>query len=120
MADSVIPIAVRWAGEHDTSLSLVFKAIPASVVDARIKARQIAIAERSGQALGALQLEYLWGTRPYIAMIRVAAEHHRCGVGRALLTFVEAGVLRGVNDGNIDEILFRKTLVTFGRPTPQA
>ena len=64
--------------------------IPASVVSARIGTRCIAVAEVAGQPVGALQLEYLWGTHPYIAMIRVLFEWQRRGAGRALLGFVEA------------------------------
>jgi ribosomal protein S18 acetylase RimI-like enzyme len=136
--------SVRWARAGDATLPFVAEGIPASVIETRIANRCIAIGEQDGQPVGALQLEYLWGTRPYIAMIRVQPDYQRLGVGRALLAFVEVplraegapallssaqtnepaaqawhrhvgfvecGVITGVNDGDVGELFFRKSLV---------
>jgi ribosomal protein S18 acetylase RimI-like enzyme len=90
MTDFPTTITTRWARIDDESLSFIAAGIPASVVEARIENRCIAVAEVAGRPVGALQLEYLWGTRPYIAMIRVLSDWQRRGVGRELLTFVES------------------------------
>lgn len=66
--------------------------IPPSVVSARIDGRFIAVAEVAGEPVGGLQLEYLWGALPYIAMIRVLSHWQRRGVGRTLLGFVETAL----------------------------
>lgn len=51
--------------------------------------QEIVVAERGGGPVGALHLEYLWSSVPYIALIYVLPEHRRQGVGRALLRFAE-------------------------------
>jgi len=63
------------------------------VLAARIAERRLAIAEANSQTLGVLHLEYFWGTKPYIALIRVLPSSQRVGVRRALLVFV-GSVLR--------------------------
>ena len=136
-------ILIRWAHTEDAALPFVGDGIPSAVVQGRIDDARIAIAELAGRPVGALQLEYLWGTRPYVAIIRVIPACQRRGVGRALLEFVasslrdaghrelwssaqanepepqawhrrmgftESGVLRGINDGGVDEVFFRKWL----------
>ena len=85
-------VITRWARAEDAALPFIAEGIPASVVLARIGNRCVALAEVANQPVGALQLEYLWGTRPYIAMIRVSADWQRRGIGRALLGFVEAAL----------------------------
>jgi GNAT superfamily N-acetyltransferase len=90
MTEFSTTITTRWARREDAVMPFVAFGIPAPVVKSRIDNRCIAVAEIAGQAVGALQLEYLWGTRPYIAMIRVARDSQRRGVGRALLAFTES------------------------------
>jgi GNAT superfamily N-acetyltransferase len=80
---------IRWARPTDLEVPVVSRGVPHAVLQTRFAARGIAVAEHASRAIGALQLEYLWGTRPYIALIRVQPEHQRRGAGRALLAFVE-------------------------------
>ena len=87
--EASVTIDVRWARAEDSALPFIADAIPPAVVEARIATRCIAVAELAGDPVGALQLEYLWGTRPYIAMVRVRPDQQRRGVGRSLLAFVE-------------------------------
>jgi GNAT superfamily N-acetyltransferase len=52
--------------------------------------QEIVVAQWGGSLVGALHLEYLWSSVPYIALIYVLAEYRHQGVGGALLHFVEA------------------------------
>jgi GNAT superfamily N-acetyltransferase len=81
-------VTIRWAQATDAAFPFVAEHVPPDVVASRIAASRIVIAELDGRPVGALQLEYLWGTRPYIALIRVESGAQRQGVGRALLEFV--------------------------------
>ncbi|HTE47374.1 MAG TPA: GNAT family N-acetyltransferase [Gemmatimonadaceae bacterium] len=83
-------ITVRCAAPSDQDYSCVAARIPPAVVTARIVGRNIAVAELDGRPVGALHLEYLWGTRPYVALIRVDSAAQRQGVGRALLAFISS------------------------------
>jgi N-acetylglutamate synthase-like GNAT family acetyltransferase len=85
-------IIVRWATPNDQRLPVVSEHVPDSVVAARIAERRVAVADRDGRPVGALQLEFLWGTLPYIALIRVEESAQRQGVGRALLDFIAAAL----------------------------
>jgi hypothetical protein len=91
-------VAVRWARASDASLPFVADGIPASIVASRIAGRCIAIAEIDARPVGALQLGYLWGVRPYIALIRVALADQRRGAGCALLAFVESALREAGHD----------------------
>jgi len=81
-------ITVRWSTPTDQQFPFVADHVPSAVVAARIADNRVAIAELDGSPVGALQLDYLWGTRPYVALIRVNQQFQRCGVGRALLDFI--------------------------------
>lgn len=85
-------VITRWARVDDATLPFIATGIPPSVVSARIDGRFIAVAEVAGEPVGGLQLEYLWGALPYIAMIRVLSHWQRRGVGRTLLGFVETAL----------------------------
>jgi GNAT superfamily N-acetyltransferase len=85
-------VVVRWAVSDDAALPFVAAGIPTHVVASRVANRGIAVANIDGTPVGALQLEYLWGTRPYVAIIRVVLGQQRRGVGRSLLTFVESAL----------------------------
>lgn len=81
-------ITVRWAIPSDTQLLFIAEHVPGAVIAARIAENRIAVAELDGRPVGAIQLEFLWGTRPYVALIRVERDVQRQGIGRALLHFV--------------------------------
>jgi len=61
---------------------------PAAVAHSIEQGRAL-VAEVDGTAVGYLRVELLWGTQPYIALIRVLPPHRRQGVGRALLAHLE-------------------------------
>ena len=91
-------ITVRWAAAGDAALAGQDGPPPVGA-DARATAPgEVAVAERGGEGVGYLRLEYLWGSLPFVALIRVAPAHRRRGVGRALLAFLE-GELRARGHG---------------------
>lgn len=75
-----------WCADIDNGLSR-------SILARKIDSREILLAEVEGERRGTLRLEYLWSVVPYIALIRVQPDYRRRGVGRALLTFLEARLL---------------------------
>ncbi len=80
--------AVRFATPDDFAWCHAFDdhlAVPA--LQHKLHTGEIILAERDGERVGYLRLEYLWSLLPYIALIRVIDSHQRQGVGRALLTF---------------------------------
>ena len=94
MAD---PINIRFAhpADLDGCLALDHATVPAEIVKLKITAREIVVAEKAGQLVGYLRLEYLWSLVPYIALIWVVADQRRQGIGKALLHYLENALLDG-------------------------
>jgi ribosomal protein S18 acetylase RimI-like enzyme len=86
-------LVVRFATPDDLDWLTAQDDIPAAIIARKIAVSDILIAERAGERVGFLRLEYLWSTLPYIAMIRVIEHARQQGIGRALLAFLES-VLR--------------------------
>jgi GNAT superfamily N-acetyltransferase len=82
-------ISVRFAAPADLDFLRRRSHVPPAILERKVEWREIVIAERGGDSVGALHLEYLWSLAPYIALIYVLPECQRRGVGRALLRFVE-------------------------------
>ncbi len=85
-------VLVRLANLNDLSFVSSDGYIPQDVVKRKIECDEIFVAERGGERVGYLRLEYLWSLVPYIALIRVAESHRRTGIGRALLAHIEAAL----------------------------
>ena len=81
-------LAVRFAAPDDLDWLTAQDDIPAAIIARKIAVSEMVIAERSGERVGFLRLEYLWSMLPYIAMIRVSEAHRQQGIGRALLAFL--------------------------------
>jgi ribosomal protein S18 acetylase RimI-like enzyme len=86
-------LAVRFATPDDLDWLTAQDDIPAAIIARKIAVSEMLIAERAGERVGFLRLEYLWSMLPYIAMIRVIEHARQQGIGRALLAFLES-VLR--------------------------
>ncbi len=85
MSDSV---TVRFATPDDLAWCHAFDDhLAAPTLQHKLHVDEIILAERDGERVGYLRLEYLWSLLPYIALIRVIDTHQRQGVGRALLAF---------------------------------
>lgn len=82
-------IRVRFAAPADLDFLRRRSHVTAEVVERKVLWREIVVAELEGGLVGALHLEYLWSSVPYIAQIHVLPEYQRRGIGRALLRFVE-------------------------------
>jgi GNAT superfamily N-acetyltransferase len=85
-------IVVRAATEGDLDFVSQDGYLPASVVKRKVSDGDVVLALRDGKPVGYLRLEWLWSKLPYIELIRVLEPYRRAGVGRALLTHVEAEV----------------------------
>jgi GNAT superfamily N-acetyltransferase len=83
-------LAVRFAASDDLDWLTAQDDIPAAIIAHKIAVSEIVIAERAGERVGFLRLEYLWSMLPYIALIRVIEAHRQQGIGRALLAFLES------------------------------
>lgn len=82
-------ISVRFAAPADLDFLQQRSHVPAEIVKRKVEWREVIVAERRGGLIGALHLEYLWSSVPYVAMIYVLPGHQGQGVGRALLRFAE-------------------------------
>ena len=91
MEDGIIQI--RVAGEDDLPFVGQDGYLARDVLQRKIAAHEVLIAELDGVAIGYLRLEFLWSRLPYIGLIRVLDGWRRRGVGRALLRFVEQDLL---------------------------
>ena len=80
---------IRPASIHDLETLSPQVPIPPEVVRSKIEAEEFLAAERNGEMIGFIQLEYLWSKVPFIALIRVVPECRRQGVGKGLLSVLE-------------------------------
>jgi N-acetylglutamate synthase-like GNAT family acetyltransferase len=136
-------LTIRFATLDDLHFVAQDQYIPFDIVKRKIELQEVIIAEINSEPVGYLRLEYLWSAIPYIALIRVAAEHRGKGVGKAMLRytedqlrekgheelysssqvneaeaqrwhrgegFEECGMIAGINEGGIGELIFRKQL----------
>ena len=87
-------LTVRLANLDDLSFVTSDGYVAADVVQRKIIDNEVFVAERDGERLGYLRLEYLWSRVPYIALIRVAEPRRRQGAGRALLGNLETVLLQ--------------------------
>lgn len=88
-------IIVRCAATSDLEFVSQDGYLPERIVRRKIEDGAVFVAERGGECVGYLRLEYLWAKLPYIELIRVLEPHRRMGVGRALLAAVEADAAAG-------------------------
>ncbi len=55
-----------------------------------IDQQAVVLAERNGQTIGYLRLEFLWSRVPYIALIVIIEDYRGQGVSRLILNFIES------------------------------
>ena len=77
-------IKVRFADEIDLDgcIALDHSTMLTVVIKRKVTQREIIVAEKSGQLVGYLCLEYLWSLVPYIALIWVVEDQRRQGIGK--------------------------------------
>jgi ribosomal protein S18 acetylase RimI-like enzyme len=136
-------LTVRFATLEDLHFVAQDQYILLDIVKRKIEWQEVIIGEINADPVGYLRLEYLWSAIPYIALIRVLAEHRSKGVGKAMLRyteeylrekghevlysstqvneaeaqrwhrgagFEECGIIAGINEGRIGEVIFRKQI----------
>jgi ribosomal protein S18 acetylase RimI-like enzyme len=81
---------VRFATLGDLAWCASVEHIPADWVRRKIDHAEALVAERDGQPVGYVRVEYLWSMIPYIGLIWVVEAYRRQGVGRALLVHLES------------------------------
>jgi N-acetylglutamate synthase-like GNAT family acetyltransferase len=88
-------IQIRLAGKDDLPFVGQDGYLAREILERKVAAREVLIAESHGMAIGYLRLEFLWSAVPYIGLIRVHEGWRRRGVGRALVQFVEEQLRAG-------------------------
>ena len=63
--------------------------VPAQILERKVVSERIVVAEWNGSLIGSLEIDYLWSSIPYIALIYVLPSYRLQGVGKALLGFIE-------------------------------
>lgn len=84
------PVTVRFAAPDDLDWCAVCDhTVARPMLDRKQPHRELLVAERGGQRVGYLRLEFLWSKLPYIGLIWIVPEHRRQGVGRHMLRYLE-------------------------------
>jgi GNAT superfamily N-acetyltransferase len=81
---------VRFATLDDLAWCASVEHIPMDRVRRTIDNAEALVAERDGQPVGYVRVEYLWSVIPYIGLIWVVEAHRQQGVGRAMLAYLES------------------------------
>ena len=114
MATAGSPTRIRFARRADVPyLERQMPHIRRDRLARKIDGRDILVAERDGETIGLLDLDFLGPAAPYMSLVRVDPSHRRAGIGTALLAFAEDHLRR---------LGFRVlyTSATANEPEPQA
>lgn len=82
-------IDIRFAVDRDTRFLSPNVYIREEVLRRKIEWQEFIVAEKGGESVGFIELEYLWSLVPYMALIKVLPEHREKGIGKRLLEFTE-------------------------------
>ena len=85
-------ISVRLARNTDLGFVSQDGYTSKEVIQRKIDAGEVFVAEVDSTSAGYLRIEYLWSSTPYISLIHVLESYRKQGVGRALLAFVEGSL----------------------------
>lgn len=84
-----ISIGVRFATKEDLKSILAFdRGTRIEVLESKIDLFEIMVAERLGEIIGYLKLEYIWSKLPYIGLIIIKTEFRGKGIGTLMLTYL--------------------------------
>lgn len=82
-------ITVRFAAHSDLENCFKFdQSDRRDIIENKAEMYQIIVAERKGEIIGYLRLEYLWSKLPFIELILVSSEHRGRGIGRLMLNYL--------------------------------
>lgn len=81
-------ISFRFASPMDVESCLCFDdTISHEHMQQRIEGYEILVASRGDTIIGYLKLQYLWDTKPFLSLIRIAENERGKGIGRHLLEY---------------------------------
>ena len=84
-----VSIVVRFATKDDLKALLVFdRGTRLDVLESKIDLFEIMVAERLGEVIGYLKLEYIWSKLPYISLIIMKSEFRGRGIGTLMLNYL--------------------------------
>ena len=87
--NSEISIVVRFAKRDDLKAILQFDHHTRhEVLESKIGLYEIIVAERCGEIIGYLKLEYIWSKLPYISLIILKTEFRGKGIGTLMLNYL--------------------------------
>lgn len=86
---SDISIVVRFASQRDLESCFVFdQSDRQDIIENKIDMHEIILAERCGEVIGYLKLEYIWSKLPYISLIFIKPEFRGKGIGSLMLNYL--------------------------------
>lgn len=84
-----VSIIVRFAQPEDMESCFVFDhSVRQDIIESKIDMHEIILAERSGEIIGYLKLEYIWSNLPYISLIILRPEFRGKGIGSLMLNYL--------------------------------
>jgi len=84
-----VSIKVRFASQSDLEACFRFdQSDRQDIIENKIGMHEIILAERCGEVIGYLKLEYLWSKLPYIGLMILKPEFRGKGIGVLLLNYL--------------------------------
>ena len=84
-----VSIIVRFASQCDLDSCFLFDhSDRQDIIENKIDMHEIILAERCGEAIGYLKLEYIWSKIPYISLIILKPEFRGKGIGTLMLNYL--------------------------------
>jgi L-amino acid N-acyltransferase YncA len=82
-------ITVRFACKKDLEECLAMDGSDrADIISNKIEMHEIIVAERAGELIGYLRIEYLWARLPFISLITLKPEYRKKGIGSLMLRYL--------------------------------
>lgn len=84
-----VSIVVRFASHDDLGSCFEFDhSDRQDIIENKIDMHEIILAERRGEVIGYLKLEYIWSKLPYISLIFLKPEFRGKGIGSLILNYL--------------------------------
>lgn len=84
-----VSIVVRFANQNDLEACFVFDhSDRQDIIENKINMNEIILAERNGEIIGYLKLEYIWSKLPYLSLILLNSEFRGRGIGTLMLNYL--------------------------------
>jgi ribosomal protein S18 acetylase RimI-like enzyme len=84
-----VSIVVRFAIQNDKEPCFEFDhSDRQDIIENKIDMHEIILAERCGEVVGYLKLEYIWSKLPYISLIILKPEFRGKGIGTLMLNYL--------------------------------